>query len=209
MNPPQYEPMSTPAESAHRSLWARMVDVVLVGLAIVAVFIAIDARRGGDNADIANSVATPPDLPVPRLGQSLPSVMTRGDGAGAAVFTPDVEFLAGRVHALYFFRTDCPHCESIVPSWHRLLGDSGSAVRHVAVAAEDRSAAHGWALEHDLRFDTLVAAASPQELYRRWNVVAVPGLVLLSPSGEVIHAAFGVPAAGIVPDLSALLAAGH
>ena len=169
-----------------RPTWEKTVDLALVLLVLGTLLITLNAylRSIRDGATEASW------LPV--MGQPLPGIMTRGDGAGAVPFTPDSAFLRGRVHALFFFRSDCPHCGLVVSAWKKILTRWGIVIGDIAVASEPRQDAMQWLERYAFSFDSLVVVPSPGELRKRWKVPGVPCVLFLAPNGRVMLAEFGV-----------------
>ena len=109
--------------------------------------------------------------------------------------------LAGRAVLLDFWGTWCAPCVHAFPKLQRLHEDFGDRLSVVGLAyysgeAEDIAAT---AAEHGLEYTVL---AGEEETLDKFNVLAFPSYVLISPAGEVIFSR-----AGQVNDIYELVAA--
>ncbi len=166
-----------------------ILDYVLVGLAAVAVGVAV--------LSYANRPSQPPLPTGPRIGSVLGRISTVSsngttEAVSAAGPTPFTVILG--------FSPECPYCEANAPRWSELVGRLPNGVHVVAVSDGVRERAQSWLDHHSVKVDRLLIPWEAREL-AQWGIVATPTTIVVDQGSRVVFAHMGVLQPGDVAEV--------
>lgn len=177
---------------AEPSRLGRLVDIATLGVLVLAAFLLVKPRLGGNEV----VAATPSSVPLPARISALPVVDSTS--------LPTELVQADHPTLVFVFRSDCPACAAQRPEWIEIATEARAHGWHVtAVTAEAIvPAVGGYFSEAPVK---VVQARDPMDLPQKLGVSVVPATIVIAPGGTIPFHRVGVMNPATLDSLDHLL----